>query len=132
VVCLEATKEEDEREEDDTSHHRESAGVVGVGRDDETLIVRVAEGKNSDQRAVKEGSIAHTMIVQLQGENTVHIWQVEIHRVRAISIGLESAANVRIQHLQFHLEARTSVRHPFLSVVLFHLDSVHKIVLDGG
>lgn len=94
-------------EEKDTQHHWDGACVVGVGRRDEALVLRVCEWTNGDLwegrnhvRAneikrhwkggetnlcgTKYGGITNSMVIHNQFENPVNVGQLHLHLVAVV------------------------------------------------
>jgi len=77
AFALVAVMQEDEAEDEDSEHHGEGTGVVGEGGRDETLKLGVLEGAHRHLCCAEEMGVPDAIVVHLELEDTVDVWQLE-------------------------------------------------------
>lgn len=107
-----------EREEEDGDNHRESADIVWVSGANETWVLGVLERSHRNLGGREEVRIADSVVVDVELEDTVDVWELELsHEVAAGR--LESRADERVQADELELDVGVFERFPFAVHYLF-------------
>lgn len=138
--------EEHKAEKEDTSNHAESAGVVRIGTDDESFVLRVLKRSNRYLQqiiyqvkyflwqemawwnyylsgAVEEG-VTNPCVINFELVNTINIRDSELSAEESVIATLKKRSHKRIDTNKFELNILGVERSPLSLFKLFNFDGI--------